>query len=60
MGLFGAKKKEPVLRQKDAYEVDIPEGMMAKKVNESKYEIVKDDSRPVDGTGRPVNQQQAQ
>ena len=58
MGLFGAKKKEPQLRQKDAYEVDIPEGMMAKKVNESKYEIVKDDSAPINGTGRPVNENQ--
>jgi hypothetical protein len=56
MGLFTAKKKEPVLRQKDAYEVEIPEGMMAKKVNESKFEIVKDESAPINGTGRPVNE----
>ena len=55
MGLFSAKKKEPVLRQKDAYEVEIPEGMMAKKVNEGKYEIVKDESAPINGTGRPAN-----
>ena len=57
MGLFFAKKKEPVLRQKEAYEVEIPEGMVAKKVNEGKFEIVKDESTPINGTGRPINRQ---
>lgn len=56
MGLF-SYKKEPRIRPKDSYEVEVPPGYHVKKINDNKFEIEKDESTPVNAAGRPINSQ---